>query len=66
VDLNNDQENNDTFFFWDDYHCTTLVHDALANLSFEILENLNSPFSIRKRNSFATKTFVLTLGDYMQ
>ncbi|CAG8724806.1 17687_t:CDS:1, partial [Dentiscutata erythropus] len=55
VDLNNDQENNDTFFFWDDYHTTTLVHDALANLSFEILENLISPFSIRKRNS-----------DYMQ
>ncbi|RIB27035.1 GDSL-like Lipase/Acylhydrolase-domain-containing protein [Gigaspora rosea] len=63
---NNDHENKDSFLFWDDYHVTTLVHDALANLSFEILEDLNSPFSIHKRNSFATKTFALTLGDYIQ
>ncbi|CAG8474353.1 15285_t:CDS:2 [Gigaspora margarita] len=42
------------------------VHDALANLSFEILEDLSSPLSIHKRNSIATKTFALTLGDYIQ
>ncbi|CAG8708128.1 20045_t:CDS:2, partial [Racocetra fulgida] len=43
------------FFFWDDYHVTTVVHEALANVSFEILENLNSPLFIG-----------ITLDDYAQ
>ncbi|CAG8580024.1 20524_t:CDS:2 [Cetraspora pellucida] len=66
---NNDEINNeekDLFFFWDAYHVTTKVHEALANVYFEIIENLNSPILTRKRNSFATKTLGVTLGDYTQ
>ncbi|CAG8841364.1 15262_t:CDS:1, partial [Racocetra persica] len=68
VDEINNEINNEKslFMFWDAYHVSTLVHEALANISFEILENLGSSFSSRKRDSFATKTLGVILGDYTQ
>ncbi|CAG8593686.1 16614_t:CDS:2 [Racocetra fulgida] len=63
-EINNDEK--DLFMFWDAYHVSTLVHEALANISFEILENLGSSLSKRKRDSFATKTLGVILGDYTQ
>ncbi|KAF0522130.1 gdsl family lipase [Gigaspora margarita] len=62
----NQPDNKDSYFYFDDYHYSSKVHEFMAIVCFETLENsiyLNSP---NKRNTFAARMYGMVLGDYVQ
>ncbi|CAG8688316.1 8819_t:CDS:2 [Dentiscutata erythropus] len=60
------QTDKDSYFYFDDFHYSSKVHESMANVCFETLENSIYSNSRNKRNSFAAKMFGMVLGDYMQ
>ncbi|CAG8607019.1 35983_t:CDS:2 [Gigaspora margarita] len=62
----NQPDHKDSYFYFDDFHYSSKVHEFMANVCFETLDNsiyLNSP---NKRNSFAARMYGMVLGDYVQ
>ncbi|CAG8806488.1 3712_t:CDS:1, partial [Gigaspora margarita] len=62
----NQPEDKDSYFYFDDYHYSSKVHEFMANICFETLENLIYSNSPNKRNSFAARMYGMVLGDYIQ
>ncbi|CAG8445313.1 10091_t:CDS:2, partial [Scutellospora calospora] len=55
--VNEQLNNDDSYFYWDDYHFSTKVHKFMANICFETLENSNPLLSTNKRDSFLGRMF---------
>ncbi|CAG8637055.1 21291_t:CDS:2 [Cetraspora pellucida] len=64
--INEQSDSKDSYFYFDDYHYSSKVHEYMANFCFETLEDSFYPTFPNKRNSFAAKMFGMVLGDYMQ
>ncbi|CAG8486004.1 4075_t:CDS:1 [Racocetra fulgida] len=54
------------YYYFDNYHFSSKVHEYMAGFCFETLETSFHPTSPNKRNSFAAKMFGMVLGDYIQ
>ncbi|RIB05757.1 Carbohydrate Esterase Family 16 protein [Gigaspora rosea] len=56
----NQTDDKDSYFYFDDYHYSSKVHEFMANICFETLENSIYSNSPNKRSSFAARIIVIS------